>query len=145
MHAVTLTDGSKVDSSRDRGAPYVFKIGTVKQKVGLMRCSVMHGRGCMGGARAWIGCTHLTDRPVPFVVGSGVRRGDDGPVPQPLSHAPQGFDEGVATMRAGERARFTCSPDYAFGTAGSPPLIPPNVTVVFDIELLAMKRSWWRL
>lgn len=38
-------------------------------------------------------------------------------------------------MRRGEKAIFTLKPDYAYGAAGSPPTIPPNATLVFEIEL----------
>ncbi|KAJ6332214.1 hypothetical protein OIU76_010576 [Salix suchowensis] len=49
----------------------------------------------------------------------------------------KGWDEGVATMKSGERAVFTVPPNLAYGEAGSPPLIPPNATLVFDIEMLS--------
>lgn len=47
------------------------------------------------------------------------------------------WDVGVATMRVGERATFTCRGDYAYGERGAPPKIPPNATLVFDVELLS--------
>lgn len=45
------------------------------------------------------------------------------------------WDLGVATMRVGELAKFTCASDYAYGDAGSPPKIPPKATLVFEVEL----------
>ena len=39
----------------------------------------------------------------------------------------------------GQRATLTCSPDYAYGARGYPGLIPPNSTLVFDVELLAIR------
>ena len=42
-------------------------------------------------------------------------------------------------MRKGERAYLTCSPDYAYGKAGSPPKIPADATLVFEVELLGWK------
>merc|ERR1739838_312419 len=48
----------------------------------------------------------------------------------------KGWDEGVAQMAKGHRAKLTCSPDYAYGPRGFPGLIPPNSTLVFDVELL---------
>lgn len=48
----------------------------------------------------------------------------------------KGWDEGIATMKKGERSLFTVPPDMAYGENGSPPLIPPNATLIFDIELL---------
>ncbi|XP_065843218.1 peptidyl-prolyl cis-trans isomerase FKBP1B-like isoform X2 [Oscarella lobularis] len=77
----TLTNGTKFDSSRDRGKPFQFKIG--------------------------------------------------------LGQVIPGWDEGVATMSLGERAKLTCSPDYAYGSKGFSGVIPPNATLIFDVELLS--------
>ncbi|XP_030463597.2 70 kDa peptidyl-prolyl isomerase-like isoform X2 [Syzygium oleosum] len=49
----------------------------------------------------------------------------------------KGWDEGVATMKRGERAVFTIPPNLAYGEGGSPPLVPPNATLVFDIEMVS--------
>uniref|UniRef100_A0A8C5VI74 peptidylprolyl isomerase n=1 Tax=Microcebus murinus TaxID=30608 RepID=A0A8C5VI74_MICMU len=47
-----------------------------------------------------------------------------------------GMELGLLSMRRGELARFLFRPNYAYGTLGCPPLIPPNATVLFEIELL---------
>lgn len=39
-------------------------------------------------------------------------------------------------MVKGEKCKVTLKPEYAYGEAGSPPKIPPNATLVFEIELL---------
>lgn len=38
-------------------------------------------------------------------------------------------------MKRGELARFTIRADYGYGTSGSPPTIPPNATLIFEVEL----------
>jgi len=48
----------------------------------------------------------------------------------------KGWDEGVAQLSVGERAKLTCSPDYAYGAQGVPGVIPKNATLIFDVELL---------
>ncbi|XP_012255736.2 FK506-binding protein 59 isoform X2 [Athalia rosae] len=49
------------------------------------------------------------------------------------------WDIGVATMKRGEVAILTCAPDYAYRAAGSPPRIPPNATLKFEIEMIDWK------
>ena len=48
----------------------------------------------------------------------------------------KGWDLAVRTMRLGERAQVTIASELAYGSRGSPPKIPPNSTLVFEIELL---------
>jgi tetratricopeptide (TPR) repeat protein len=47
----------------------------------------------------------------------------------------KGWDQGVATMRKGERAVLKCLPEYAYGKSGSPPKIPGDSTLLFEVEL----------
>ncbi|XP_018407478.1 PREDICTED: FK506-binding protein 59-like isoform X1 [Cyphomyrmex costatus] len=48
----------------------------------------------------------------------------------------KGWDIGVATMKKGEIATLTCAPEYAYGENGSKPMIPPNATLKFELEML---------
>lgn len=77
----TLLDGTKFDSSRDRGDPFKFTLGQ--------------------------------------------------------GQVIKGWDQGIKTMKKGENSLFTIPAALAYGESGSPPTIPPNATLQFDVELLS--------
>jgi peptidylprolyl isomerase len=79
----TLEDGTKFDSSVDRGQPFTFQIG----------------------------------------VGQVIR----------------GWDQGIITMKVGGKRRLTIPPELAYGERGAGSVIPPNATLIFEIELLEIK------
>ncbi|KIY51481.1 peptidyl-prolyl cis-trans isomerase [Fistulina hepatica ATCC 64428] len=64
------------------------------------------------------------DRNKPFVTQIGVGK------------VIRGWDEGVPQLSLGQKAILTCTPDYAYGAGGYPPVIPPNSTLCFEVELL---------
>jgi FKBP-type peptidyl-prolyl cis-trans isomerase FkpA len=51
----------------------------------------------------------------------------------------RGWDEGVAGMKVGGRRTLTIPPDYGYGARGAGGVIPPNATLIFDVELLDVR------
>ncbi|MBI4091111.1 MAG: FKBP-type peptidyl-prolyl cis-trans isomerase [Candidatus Komeilibacteria bacterium] len=50
-----------------------------------------------------------------------------------------GWDQGVLGMKKGEKRKLTIGPALAYGASGYPPVIPPQATLLFEIELLDIK------
>ncbi|MBF0266272.1 MAG: FKBP-type peptidyl-prolyl cis-trans isomerase [Gammaproteobacteria bacterium] len=65
------------------------------------------------------------NQPFSFVLGAG--------------HVIRGWDEGVNGMQIGEKRKLTIPSDLGYGAQGAGGVIPPNATLIFDVELLAVK------
>ena len=50
-----------------------------------------------------------------------------------------GWDEGIQLLKIGDKARFVIPSDLAYGSRGAGGVIPPNATLIFDVELMNVK------
>jgi peptidyl-prolyl cis-trans isomerase A (cyclophilin A) len=63
------------------------------------------------------------------------------PIEFPLGqgHVIEGWDEGIALLQVGDKARFVIPSHLGYGSRGAGGVIPPNATLIFDVELMDVK------
>jgi FKBP-type peptidyl-prolyl cis-trans isomerase FkpA len=113
--------------------------GAQRMPSGLILRTLRPGDGPSPGPRDRVKVHYhgtLTDG---VVVDSSLERGM--PAELSMDRVIPCWTEGMQRMKAGEKARFVCPAEIAYGEAGKPPTVPGNATLVFDIELLEVLKN----
>lgn len=124
--------------ARARSVEALTGDGTVRLPAGSLMQSLRAGDGPAPTATDHVRVHYegkLTDG---TVFDSSHRRGE--PAIFPVRGVIACWTEALQAMRVGGRSRVICPPELAYGERGAPPVIQPNATLVFEIELLAIVR-----
>lgn len=136
-HAATLATGAKEKSAAFRDAA-AAEAGAVKSASGLVYKTVKPGNGPTPKATDVVSVHYHGTLPDGKVFDSSRQRGQ--PAQFPLNGVIPCWTEGVQKMKVGETARLVCPSEIAYGDSGTPDgTIPPGATLVFEVELLAIK------
>jgi len=108
--------------------------GAVVSASGLVYLSLKDGAGASPGATDTVKVHYRGTFPDGKEFDSSIARGQ--PAEFPLNRVIKCWTEGVQKMKVGGKARLVCPPGIAYGDRGSPPVIKPGATLVFEVELL---------
>ena len=111
--------------------------GAVVTSTGLVYRAVKEGTGAQPTAASTVKVHYKGTFPDGREFDSSYKRGT--PIEFPLSGVIPCWTEGVQKMKVGGQAKLTCPSTIAYGTRGAGNVIPPNATLVFEVELLGIQ------
>jgi FKBP-type peptidyl-prolyl cis-trans isomerase len=111
----------------------------MKTSTGLEYTEIIAGKGAQAMAGKTVKVHYTGKFPDGKVFDSSISRGEPFEFKLGAGRVIQGWDEGIALMKAGGKAVLTIPPHLAYGERGAGGVIPPNATLVFDVELLEVK------
>lgn len=107
---------------------------------GLKYSVLTPGKGGRRAARGDVATVHFTGwLPDGTMFESSRTRGAPLETPVNVGNVTKGWDEALCMMTPGERMKLTIPPELAYQERGRPPVIPPNATLIFEVELLDVK------
>lgn len=112
--------------------------GAQKSPSGLVYVSIQEGKGAQPKPTDTVKVHYTGTLTDGKVFDSSVKRGQ--PAEFPLNQVIKCWTEGVGKMKVGGKAKLVCPSAIAYGDEGRPPTIPGGATLVFDVELLDIKK-----
>jgi FKBP-type peptidyl-prolyl cis-trans isomerase FkpA len=110
--------------------------GSVVTPSGLVYRSLKDGTGTSPAASDKVKVHYRGTFPDGREFDSSYKRGE--PIEFPLGNVIKCWTEGVQRMKVGGKAKLTCPPAIAYGERGAGGVIPPNATLLFEVELLGI-------
>jgi FKBP-type peptidyl-prolyl cis-trans isomerase FkpA len=120
----------------DAAAAAAKESGAVVTPSGLVYRSLKDGGGASPGATDTVKVHYRGTFPDGREFDSSYKRG--APIEFPLNRVIKCWTEGVQRMKVGGKAKLTCPAGIAYGERGAGGVIPPNATLQFEVELLAI-------
>ena len=111
--------------------------GAVLTPSGLVYRSLKDGSGASPTASDKVTVHYKGTFPDGREFDSSYKRGQ--PIDFPLNRVIACWTEGVQRMKVGGKAKLTCPPEIAYGARGAGNAVPPNATLLFEVELLGIQ------
>ncbi len=111
--------------------------GAVLTPSGLVYRSLKDGSGASPKASDKVTVHYKGTFPDGREFDSSYKRGQ--PIDFPLNRVIACWTEGVQRMKVGGKAKLTCPPEIAYGARGAGSAVPPNATLLFEVELLGIQ------
>jgi peptidyl-prolyl cis-trans isomerase A (cyclophilin A) len=111
----------------------------MKTASGLEYIEVEAGTGAQAQAGKTVSVHYTGKFPDGKVFDSSISRGEPISFPLGKGNVIKGWDEGIALMKVGGKAQLIIPPELGYGERGAGGVIPPNATLVFDVELVDVK------
>ncbi|MDB9961580.1 peptidylprolyl isomerase [Oceanihabitans sp.] len=113
--------------------------GFSKTESGLRYKILQDGEGVKAEKGKTVSVHYKGQLPDGTVFDSSYKRKEPIEFPLGMGQVIPGWDEGVQLLKVGDKARFVIPSDLAYGSQGAGGVIPPNATLVFDVELMDVK------
>ena len=113
--------------------------GFDKTDSGLRYQIIQKGDGAKAEKGNTVSVHYKGSLPDGTVFDSSYKRNQPIDFPLGMGHVIPGWDEGIALLQVGDKARFVIPPYLGYGERGAGGVIPPNATLIFDVELVNVK------